>query len=113
MINIYLKTPYKVLTIDEIKTKEKQDKEREFLDASSPNRLFIAENNLKIHTMYREKNKYASTSKGRKFQKTLNYFSGDEECNLQNYNTKTRMIKDSSISQMSESKSTKNQYVHD
>jgi hypothetical protein len=58
MINIYLKTPYKVLTIDQIKSKERVERERDLMDTvnQSPNRLFIAENNLKIHTLYREKN---------------------------------------------------------
>lgn len=68
----------------------------------SPNRLFIAENNLKIHTLFREKNKYA-TSKG-KFKKNLIYVSGDEDNSSQKlgkkaYSTvKNHLIKDHSIS---------------
>ena len=53
MINIYLKTPYKVMTINEIKTKEKEVRDRD-LDANmSPTRLFRAENNLAIQTRFR------------------------------------------------------------
>jgi hypothetical protein len=53
MINIYLKTPYKVLTINEIKTKEKEVRDRDLEANISPNRLFRAENNLAISTKYR------------------------------------------------------------
>ena len=71
MINIYLKTPYKVLTIDQIKNKEKVDREKDFFETVnvSPNRLFIKENNLKLHTKFREKSNYATTKS--KFNKNL------------------------------------------
>jgi hypothetical protein len=45
---VYLKTPYKVLTIDEIKRAER---EKEY----TPMKLFKAENNLDVHTDYRSK----------------------------------------------------------
>jgi hypothetical protein len=53
MVNIYLKTPYKVLSINEIKTKEKVHRERDIEMNISPTRLFRAENNLDIATKYR------------------------------------------------------------
>ena len=49
---MYLKTPYKVLTIDEIKNNEKE--KNDYKDYS-PIKLFQAENNLDIHTEYRKK----------------------------------------------------------
>jgi hypothetical protein len=114
MINIYLKTPYKVLTIDQIKSKEKVDRDRDLLDTvnGSPSRLYHAENNLKIHTMLRENNKYA-TVKGGKLKKSLIYVSGDEDEGSQAFKTKVRktgfsnqnkkkMFKDQSISQISD-----------
>lgn len=48
MINIYLKTPYKVMTINEIKSKEKEVRDRDLEANMSPTRLFRAENNLAI-----------------------------------------------------------------
>jgi hypothetical protein len=48
MINIYLKTPYKVLTINEVKAKERSERERDLEVGISPTRLFRAENNLAI-----------------------------------------------------------------
>jgi len=113
MINIYLKTPYKVLTIDQIKNKEKIDRERDLVDAvnPSPSRLYLAENNLKIHTMLGEKNKYA-TAKGGKFKKNLIYVSGDEEETYEvkqqhrktgfSTQNKKKLFKDQSISQISD-----------
>jgi hypothetical protein len=78
MINIYLKKPYKVLTIDQIKSREKMDREQNQENVNpSPNELFIAENNLKLHTLYREKSKFA-TSKG-KFKNKQVYDSIEEE----------------------------------
>ena len=52
MIQVYLKTPYKVLTIDEIK---KAQREKNELKEYSPMRMFKAENNLELHTDYRRK----------------------------------------------------------
>jgi hypothetical protein len=54
MINIYLKKPYNVLTIDQIKSKEKVDRDA-LLEAAngSPSKLFVAENNLKLATLFR------------------------------------------------------------
>jgi hypothetical protein len=63
MINIYLKKPYKVLTIDQIKSKERMDREinqENTVNPGGPNELFLAENNLKLHTLYREKSKFAT-----------------------------------------------------
>jgi hypothetical protein len=48
MINVYLQTPYKVLTIDQIKMKEKENQQ-----VDSTEKLFRAENNLHIHTVLR------------------------------------------------------------
>jgi hypothetical protein len=53
MIQVYLKTPYKVLTIDEIK---KAEREKNEFKAYSPMRIFKAENNLELHTDFRRKN---------------------------------------------------------
>lgn len=116
MINIYLKTPYKVLTIDQIKNKEKVDRERDFMGSVnlSPDRLYHAENNLKIHTLFREKQNYATT-KGGKFKKDLIYVSGDEDEGSQTFKQKSRktgfgntnkkkMFKDQSISQISDTR---------
>jgi len=50
MIQIYLTTPYKVLSINEIKSK---DKERE--DNFSPMKLFRAENELNMKTVFRKR----------------------------------------------------------
>ena len=67
----------------------------ENINNGSPNRqLFIAENNLKIHTLFRENNKYATT-KG-KFKKNLINVSGEEE-DLSNYGKKVRRTGFSSI----------------
>lgn len=49
MINIYLKTPYKVMTIDQLKKQEKM--KDDVLDP--PLKLYRAENNLVLHTVYR------------------------------------------------------------
>ena len=49
MVNIYLKTPYKVLTINELKKQEKQ--KDDLLDP--PLKLYRAENNLVLHTVFR------------------------------------------------------------
>lgn len=49
MVNIYLKTPYKVLTIDEIKKKERM--KDDMIDP--PLKLYRAENNLVLHTVFR------------------------------------------------------------
>lgn len=48
MINVYLQAPYKVLTIDQIKMKERENQP---IDTTS--KLFRAENNLNIHTVLR------------------------------------------------------------
>tara|TARA_B110000285_G_C15126681_1_gene620677 strand:+ start:1827 stop:2018 length:192 start_codon:yes stop_codon:yes gene_type:complete len=53
MIQVYLKTPYKVLTIDEIK---KAERERNESKEYSPMRIFKAENNLELHTDFRRTN---------------------------------------------------------
>jgi hypothetical protein len=66
MINIYLKTPYKVLTINEVKAKERTERERDLEVGISPTRLFRAENNLAIENNYRGRKNY--TSKGGKFK---------------------------------------------
>jgi hypothetical protein len=50
MIQIYLTTPYKVLSINEIKTKDKE-KEEHF----SPIKLFRAENALNMDTVFRKR----------------------------------------------------------
>ena len=113
MINIYLKTPYKVLTIDQIKNKEKVDRERELVDSTnlSPNRLYHAENNLKIHTALREKQNYA-TQKGGNFKRNLIHVSGDDDegyktkarkTGFSTTNNKSKMFKDQSISMISDS----------
>jgi hypothetical protein len=52
MMQVYLKTPYKVLTISEIKQKEKEN--------YSPLKLFRAENNLAVHTNLRSDHQLAS-----------------------------------------------------
>lgn len=49
MMNVYLQTPYKVLTIDEIKMKYKETNHCE--DGAA--KLFRAENNLHLHTVLR------------------------------------------------------------
>lgn len=102
MINIYLKTPYKVLTINEIKNKEKLDKERGLYDQSPNAKLFIAENNLKLHTLIREKNNYA-TAKSDKFRNLINIAGEDENLKPKTYYGS--MAKDTSISHLSENQS--------
>ena len=87
------------------------DRERDLMGSVnnlSPDRLYHAENNLKIHTLFREKQNYA-TSKGGKFKKDLIYVSGDEDEGSQTFKQKSRktgfsnsnkkkMFKDQSIS---------------
>ena len=68
MINIYLKTPYKVLSINEIKNKEKVDREKDLENNISPTRLYRAENNLNIATNYRRKNEYRPVREEGKFK---------------------------------------------
>lgn len=57
MINIYLKTPYKVMTYDELKKKEKM--KDDLLDP--PLKLYRAENNLVLHTVFRHNNRLSNT----------------------------------------------------
>lgn len=129
MINIYLKTPYKVLTINQIKTKEKVDRERD-LEINmnvSPTRLFRAENNLDIATNYRQKKQFQPV--GGKFKhkgdnsqaamvntslfsdiepdqgstfKEKGVLSGRKGANFTN--TRQSLMKDQSMSNMSETK---------
>lgn len=61
MVRVYLKQPYKVLSIVDLK---QRDKEKE--NASSPLKFFRAENHLKLHTVLR------STFQGDKDQKEPN-----------------------------------------
>lgn len=49
MVNIYLKTPYEVLTINELNKREKM--KNDVYDP--PLNLYRAENNLVLHTVYR------------------------------------------------------------
>eukprot|EP00356_Strombidium_inclinatum_P012796 CAMPEP_0170493706 /NCGR_PEP_ID=MMETSP0208-20121228/14223_1 /TAXON_ID=197538 /ORGANISM="Strombidium inclinatum, Strain S3" /LENGTH=76 /DNA_ID=CAMNT_0010769661 /DNA_START=1881 /DNA_END=2111 /DNA_ORIENTATION=- len=67
MISIYLQTPYKVLSINEIKTK---DKERE--EQNSPTKLFRAENSLNLNTIFRKRQTVELQRHSEEGQKPLN-----------------------------------------
>jgi len=58
MFQVYLTTPYKVLSINEIKTKDKV-KEEQF----SPIKLFRAENALNMNTVFRKRQTVEVTSR--------------------------------------------------
>lgn len=60
MMQVYLKAPYQVLTINEIKLKQKEN--------YSPIKLFRAENNLVLHTVLRSNQQSIQKLPGNKLQ---------------------------------------------